>query len=173
MTNGTSRLDRIEAILASVTESQQRTQQQQEVNTAAIAELRASNRELNTSIAATNEQLSESISETVEMIGALAADQTETDQRFNNLLEDSRADRQKADQRHAAMIERFDVLLEEGRADRQQMEQNRVASERQHQAFMEQMEQNRSLNESEHRAFRETFQTMLAEIARIWQRLAG
>ncbi|MGD1930821.1 MAG: hypothetical protein ACFB12_18115 [Leptolyngbyaceae cyanobacterium] len=56
--------------------------------------------------------------------------QQETDQRFNNLLEDARADRQQA-------------------------------------------ERDRALTESEHRAFRETFQTLLAEVARIWQRLAS
>jgi soluble cytochrome b562 len=37
----------------------------------------------------------------------------------------------------------------------------------------EQADRERALNEMEHRAFRETFQTLLAEIARIWGRLAG
>jgi hypothetical protein len=43
--------------------------------------------------------------------------------------------------------QRFEVFLQESRADR-------------------------VLNESEHRAFRETFQTLLAEISRIWQRVS-
>ena len=75
-------------------------------------------------------RLRESISDVVSMISSLAEQQaelrqqqTEADQRFENLLNDARTDRQ--------------------------------------------------LNEQEHRAFRETFQTLLAEIARIWGRLAG
>ena len=78
------------------------------------------------------------------MIANLGQQQQETDQRFNNLLEEARADRQEA------------------RADRQRIDEALSRADR-----------DRALNESEHRAFRETFQTMLAEIARLWQRVAG
>ncbi|NER80833.1 MAG: hypothetical protein F6K42_14930 [Leptolyngbya sp. SIO1D8] len=72
--------------------------------------------------------LRESINDVVSIIGTLAEQQAEfrqqqaeSDQRFENLLNDARADR--------------------------------------------------ALNEQEHRAFREIFQTLLAEISRIWRRL--
>jgi chromosome segregation ATPase len=134
MANGTDRLDRIEAILADVAESQRRTQQAQEVNTGAIAGLRRSVQEVNTSIGETNQQLRESIADIVELLTTLAEQQgqrhDEADQRFNNLLEDARADRQRSEERADA-------------------------------------------NEREHQAFRESFQSLLAEIRAIWQRLAG
>lgn len=110
MTNGTDRLDRIEAILVSVAERQDRFQTQME----------ESDRRLRESIAATNEQLSTSITDTVAMIGTLAEQQeqrhNETDQRFNNLLADSRADRQRNEQEHQAFRETFQTLLGEIRA---------------------------------------------------------
>lgn len=135
MTQSSDRLDRIEALVeANATAITTMRQRQEEADqslresiSAANQELResisAANQELRESISATNEQLNASIVETVAMIGGLAEQQEETDQRFNNLLADSRADRQN--------------------------------------------------NEREHQAFRESFQTLLAEIARIWQRLAG
>lgn len=64
-------------------------------------------------------------------------------------------DRVRFDALHEEHTQRFETLLEEARADRQRADRDRA------------------LNESEHRAFRETFQTMLAEIARLWQRVAG
>lgn len=69
----------------------------------------------------------------------------EHNQRFNNLLEEARADRQRADREREAFQQRFDETA--ARADR-----------------------DRALNESEHRTARETFQTMLAVIARLWHR---
>jgi maltose O-acetyltransferase len=62
---------------------------------------------------------------------------------------------QEAMHRHQEADQRFEVFLAEARADRQRADRDRA------------------LNESEHRAFRETFQTMLAEIDRLWQRVAG
>lgn len=120
MTNGTDRIDRIEAILAEIAESQRRTQQQQEVNTGAISGLRRSVQEVNTSVRLTNEQLNASIADTVAMIGSLAEQQeqrhNETDQRFNNLLADSRSDRQNNEREHQAFRESFQSLLGEIRA---------------------------------------------------------
>lgn len=112
----TERLDRIEEILAAVAV-------QQQANTAEIATLAQQQSEA-------QQDLRESISDVVAMIGDLAQHSEvsrqrheETDQRFNNLLNDARADRQ--------------------------------------------------LNQDEHRAFRETFQTLLAQISRLWQRVTG
>jgi len=100
--------------------------------------------DLRESIAQQGAQITEvsgGIAEVVAMLSEQAeqqdARQAESDQRFENLLQDARADRQRIDEALA-------------RGDR-----------------------DRALNESEHRAFRETFQTLLAEVARIWQRLAS
>ncbi|NER80359.1 MAG: hypothetical protein F6K42_12420 [Leptolyngbya sp. SIO1D8] len=137
----TEQFDRIEAVLASVTESQQRTQQQQEANAAAIStlgqrqdrfqqQMEESDHRLRESIVESDRSLRESINDVVLIIGTLAEQQAEFRQ-------------QKAESN-----QRFENLLNHARADR-------------------------ALNEQEHRAFRETFQTLLAEISRIWQRLAG
>ena len=101
----------------------------------------ATNQQLRESIDATNQQLRESseaadqrlrdaITDTVAMIADLAQQQQVTDERFSIFLEESRADRQRSDERAAA-------------------------------------------NDTEHRAFQQITQTLLAEISRIWQRLAS
>lgn len=58
-------------------------------------------------------------------------------------------------QQHQESDQRFTVFLEEARADRQRSRDRDAA------------------NEAEHRAFQQIIQTLLAEISRIWQRLAG
>jgi chromosome segregation ATPase len=123
-----SRLDRLEALAETVLLAiqQQGTQ---------IADLRESIAQQGAQIT----EVSGGIAEVVAMLSEQAeqqdARQAESDQRFENLLQDARADRQRIDEALA-------------RGDR-----------------------DRALNESEHRAFRETFQTLLAEVARIWQQL--
>ncbi|WP_155834739.1 hypothetical protein [Leptolyngbya sp. PCC 6406] len=69
------------------------------------------------------------------MITTVSGEQEAANQRFENLLADARADRQRADR--------------DGQGPG-------------HRAF----------KEAEHRAFLETFPTLLAELARIWGRLA-
>ena len=81
-------------------------------------------------IDAAEQQLRTAINDTVAMIADLAQQQQATDERFNICPEESRADRQRSDERAAA-------------------------------------------NETEHRAFQQITQTLLAEISRIWQQLAG
>jgi hypothetical protein len=163
MTYSSDRLDRMEALLASTIEGLSRTEKIVESNARAIE--------------AWGDRIEEGIAEAEEITSQTTAnlavrvnDNThnqgidrvrfdalheEHTQRFNNLLEEARADRQRADQRHEEQTQQFNTLLEEARADRQRADRDRA------------------LNESEHRAFRETFQTMLAEIARLWQRVAG
>ena len=97
----------------------------------------------------------EAITDTVQMIANLGQQTEALERTFEVYLQDSRADRQKAEQTKAEADQRFNNLLEEARADRQRADRDRA------------------LNESEHRAFRETFQTMLAQIAQLWQRVAG
>ena len=82
---------------------------------------------------------------------ALAHQQQETDQRFNNLLAEARADRQQA------------------QADREQAQADREQA----QADREQWQLQAQANETEHRAFRQNIQVLLAEIARLWQRIAS
>ena len=159
MTYGSDRLDRIEALLATVAESQARTQIIVEQNAAGLRETRAitdsnaraieawSSRieegiaeaeEVSSSMAAnTNRRMEAAITDTVQMIADMGRQQQETDQRFNTLLEEARADRA------------------EMRAAREQWQLEAQA------------------NTTEHRAFTQNIQILLAEIARLWQRLAG
>lgn len=120
MTNGTDRLDRIEALV--------------EANATAIAAMRQQQQEA-------DDNLRESINDVVSLIGNLAEQ------------DDQRAAEYR--QRHEEHDQRFNNLLGEAREDRKKAEQARQTNEREHQAF------------------RESFQSLLAEIARIWQRLAG
>jgi maltose O-acetyltransferase len=113
MTNGTDRLDRIESILANLAERQDRFQTQMEES---------------------DRNLRESISDVVSLIGNLAEQDDQRAEEFR--------------QRHEEHDQRFNNLLADSRADRQ-------------------------TNEREHQAFRESFQSLLAEIRAIWQRLAG
>ncbi|HZG41192.1 MAG TPA: hypothetical protein VEZ50_21145 [Nodosilinea sp.] len=170
MTQSSDRLDRMEALLASTIEGLARTEKITESNARAIEAWSsriedgiAEAEEVSSSMAAsTNRRMEEAITDTVQMIANLGQQQQETDQRFNTLLEEARADRQRAEQHKTEADQRFEVFLAEARADRAEMR-----------AAREQSDRERALNESEHRAFRETFQTMLAQIAQLWQRVAG
>ena len=126
--------DELRALVAANAQAIAETRAITDSNARAIAANANAISELRITVTQQGEQMMQGISEVVEMVSDLAVQQdtrhAESDQRFNNLLEDARADRQQADR-------------------------------------------DRALNESEHRAFRETFQTLLAEVARIWQRLAG
>ena len=125
---------------------------------------------------------------------ALQAEQEEWSQRFDNLLNDARADRQRMDERQREWNDRFDNLLEDARADRQRMdEQQREWNDRfdarqrewndrfdarqreWNNRFDEQLarfDERTAANEAEHNAFRQNIRVLLAEIARLWQRLA-
>lgn len=175
MTQSTDRLDRIEALLATVVEAQAVTQ----ANIEATRQITESNAR---AIEAWGDHIEEGIAEAEEVTSQQTANlavriednahnmgvdrvrfdalHEEHTTRFNTLLEEARADRATADQRHAEQSQRFDVFLAEARADRAEMR-----------AAREQADRDRALNEAEHRAFRETFQTMLAQIAQLWQRV--
>lgn len=174
MTNSTDRLDRIETLLER--SLVQHTQEMAEIRAglretrnisdsnarsiqaydARIEEGIAEAEEVSSSMSAsTNTRMEAAITDTVQMIANLGQQQQETDQRFNNLLAEARADRQRSEQLNAEHSQRFDVFLAEARADRAEMQAAREA------------------NSTEHRAFTQNIQTLLAEIARLWQRLAG
>lgn len=151
MTNGTAdRLDRIEALLEHLALQQAQSLQQfeevkkitesnaraVEANSSAISQMRQSQQEaseqfrqeLREADERSRRRLEETTADVVSMIIDLGQQQSQTDQRFANLLQDARADRQA-----------YEVA--------------------------------RQANEREHSAFREAMQTLLTEIARIWQRL--
>lgn len=196
-----SRLDRLEALAETTLLAIQQESQQ-------IAELRNTVTRQGEDIRQQNSGLRDGISDVVAMISDLAEQQAqtdfriealrqqqqETDQRFNNVLADARADRQRAE-------ESIQAFTQQAEADRQRAEQNDARRDEEHQAFVESMQafrqqaeadrqqaeadrrqteadrrqanEERDRNEREHQAFRESFQSMLAEITRIWQRLAG
>lgn len=148
MTHSSDRLDRIEAILASVAESQSRAEQRNEevdrrlTRIERVAESNARAIEAWSSRIADGEQqaqgrLEAAIADTVAMIADLGRQQQDTDQRF-------------------------EVFLQEARADRAEMR-----------AVREQWQEQAQANTTEHRAFTQNIQVLLAEIARLWQRVAG
>ena len=106
------------------------------------------------------------VQQTSDRTQALEAERQEWSQRFDNLLQDARADRQRMDQQHQEWMQRFDQQLADMQTDR---ERNQL----QHEAFLAQMDERAAANEAEHNAFRQNIQMLLAEIARLWQRLAG
>lgn len=172
MTNSTPsepRLDRLEALAeTTLLAIQQQSQQISELHNT-LAEESQQISELRNTVTQQSGQvteLREGIADVVLMISEQAERQdarhAESEQRFENLLQDARADRQRADTRHAESMQRIDQALEDAKADRQRIDEALARGDR-----------DRAINENEHRAFRETFQTLLAEVARIWQRLAG
>jgi hypothetical protein len=177
MTYSSDRLNRVEALLASTIEGLARTEsliaetrQITDSNARAIEawggrieEGIAEAEEVSSAMAAnTNRRMEDAIADTVQMIADMGRQQQETDQRFEVFLAEARADRQRSEQLNAEHSQRFETFLQDARADRQRIDEALARADR-----------DRALNESEHRAFRETFQTLLAEIARLWQRVAG
>jgi hypothetical protein len=152
MTYSSDRLDRIEALLATVAESNAASAVRMdrfEANLEATRQITESNAR---AIEAWGSRIDEVQIETEEATSSTRADLAV---RIDDNAHNQGIDRVRFDALHEEHTQRFNTLLEEARADRQRADRDRA------------------LNESEHRAFRETFQTMLAEIARLWQRVAG
>jgi len=103
----------------------------------------------------TDRRLEAAIADTVAMMADLGRQQQETDQRFEVFLQEARADRQRSTTEREETNQRFEVFLQDSRADRQSFDQMMAA------------------NAAEHRAFTQNVQVLLAEIARLWQRVAG
>lgn len=103
----------------------------------------------------TDRRLEAAIADTVAMVADLGRQQQETDQRFEVFLQEARADRQRSTTEREETNQRFEVFLQDSRADRQSFDQMMAA------------------NAAEHRAFTQNVQVLLAEIARLWQRVAG
>jgi chromosome segregation ATPase len=75
-------------------------------------------------------------------------------------------DRVRFDELHEEHNQRFETLLEEARADR-------VAWRQSLDEQLAEMRRDRESNSTEHRAFTQNIQILLAEISRLWQRLAS
>ena len=170
MTPSQARLDRIEALLE--VSLAQHHQEMEEIRaglreTKAITESNARAIEAWSSrvgeaeeasrsrVENTDRRLEAAIADTVAMVADLGRQQQETDQRFEVFLQEARADRQRSTTEREETNQRFEVFLEDSRADRQSFDQMMAA------------------NAAEHRAFTQNVQVLLAEIARLWQRVAG
>ncbi|WOD37294.1 hypothetical protein [Nodosilinea sp. E11] len=145
----TQRLDRVESVLAATADRLTRAEQVAESNARAIEAWSsriedgiAEAEAVSSSTAAnTNRRMEEAITDTVQMIADLGRQQ--------------QAARERSDQLNAEHSQRFEVFLQDARADRQRFDQAIAA------------------NSEEHRAFTQNIQVLLAEIARLWQRVAG
>ena len=171
MTYSSDRLDRIEALLATVAESNvasavrmdrfeaslEATRQITDSNARQLVETRQLVESNARAIEAWGDRIEEGIAEAEEITSQTTANLAV---RVNDNAHNQGIDRVRFDALHEEHAQRFNNLLEEARADRQRIDEALAKADR-----------DRALNESEHRAFRETFQTMLAEIARLWQRV--
>lgn len=181
MTSNNDRLDRIEALLeASSTQHNRELSEMRAIHSQEMAEIRAGLRETkaitesnaraieawSSRIAesedasramatSTDQRLETAIADTVAMIADMGRQQQETDQQFEIFLQEARADRQRSSAEREEANQRFEVFLQDSRADRQRFDQAMAA------------------NAAEHRAFTQNVQVLLAEIARLWQRVAG
>jgi hypothetical protein len=170
MTASSDRLDRIEAILASIAEQQERAEAQRDADRQQhqmeMAEIRSGLRETRAvcdsnarAIQTWESRINEVEEESQERDSQQVVDIQTIGRMFWSAVEQQRSDRrqwqERWEQQQAEWGQRFDNLLQEARADRQQMAEAREA------------------NEAEHRAFTQNSQVLLAEIARLWRRLAG
>ncbi|MBD2115056.1 MULTISPECIES: hypothetical protein [Cyanophyceae] len=145
MTQSSDRLDRMEALLATTIEGLARTEKITESNARAIE---AWGGRIEEGEQHNQTQLESAIADTVAMIADMGQQQQEATQR--------------AQQHKAEADQRFEVFLAEARADRAEMR-----------AAREQWQLETQANATEHRAFTQNIQVLLAEIARLWQRVAG
>ncbi|MBD2234926.1 hypothetical protein [Phormidium tenue] len=145
MTQSSDRLAQIEAILAE--------NARQLVETRQLVE---STRQISDSNARAIEAWGSRIEEVqVDTEEATSSTRADLAVRIEDNAHNQGIDRVRFDQLHEEHTQRFNTLLEEARADRAEMRAAREA------------------NTTEHRAFTQNIQTLLAEIARLWQRVAG
>lgn len=169
------RLDRIEALLEQVA-------QQQASNTLAIAAIQQG---VDTrfdgiwKVCESNAKSIAALSQEVAETRLVADSNARSIQGLGQTLEDDRADREEEDSQirlDLNLLSRgVDGLIRERRNDwhewRQQQSEQQSEWNLRIETLLQDARADRQVNEQEHRAFRETFQTLLAEIARIWQQL--
>ncbi len=152
MTQSSDRLDRVEALLATVAESQARTQIIVEQNAAGLRETRAISDSNARAIEAWSSRIEDGIAEVEEVSSSMAAN---INRRMEEAITDTVSMIANLGRQQQETDQRFEVFLAEARADRAEMRAAREA------------------NSTEHRAFTQNIQVLLAEIARLWQRVAG
>ena len=152
MTNSSNRLDQIEALLAENARQLVETRQLVQSNAAGLRETRAITDSNARAIEAWSSRIEEGDQHTQTQLEAAIAD---TVGMIANLGQQQQEAGQRAEQLKAEADQRFEVFLAEARADRAEMRAAREA------------------NTTEHRAFTQNIQVLLAEIARLWQRVAG
>jgi len=145
MTQNSDRLDRIEALLAENAQQLVETRQLVE-GTRQITESNAR------AIEAWGSRIEEGIAEAEEVSSSMAAN---TNRRMEEAVADTVQMIANLGRQQQETDQRFEVFLAEARADRAEMRAAREA------------------NSTEHRAFTQNIQVLLAEIARLWQRVAG
>lgn len=152
MTQSNDRLDRIETLLTTVAESQVASTQRLDRIEAGLSRTEKIVESNARAIEAWGNRIDEVQIETEEATSSTRADLAV---RIEDNAHNQGIDRVRFDQLHEEHTQRFNNLLEEARADRAEMRAAREA------------------NATEHRAFTQNIQTLLAEIARLWQRVAG
>jgi membrane-associated HD superfamily phosphohydrolase len=155
----TDRLDRIEALLATVAESNAASTQRldrieaiQSETAAGLREVRAITESNARAIEAWGDRIEEGMAEAEAVSSAMAAN---TNRRMEEAITDTVSMIANLGRQQQDTDQRFEVFLAEARADRAEMRAAREA------------------NSTEHRAFTQNIQVLLAEIARLWQRVAG
>lgn len=198
MTASVERLDRIEAILAALAEGQaafstgqqqmqaqlistesqiQRTQAQVERTQAQLERTQAQIEKTQTqvdstlAIANSNARAVEAWATRIEEVAIETEEATSSTRadlavRIGDNAHNQGIDRVRFDALHEEHNQRFETLLEEARADR-------VAWRQSLDEQLAEMRRNRESNSTEHRAFTQNIQILLAEISRLWQRLAS
>lgn len=153
---------KIQAILANIAQSQERTQTQQAQNTVAIAELRQGLSE--------TRQICDRNARNLEVM------QSRIDGSFDlheRMMQIALEDRQQWREQRQGLIERYGEIADEQDDTRQSIQNLLEDARADRQAFQAQQQAARVANEREHQAFREIVRSMLTEIAQIWQRLAS
>lgn len=167
---------KIQAILANIAQSQERTQAQQAQNTVAIAELRQSQSENLVAIAELRKGLSETRQICDRNTRNLEVMQSRIDGSFDlheRMMQIALEDRQQWREQRQGLIERYGEISDEQDDTRQSIQNLLEDARADRQAFQAQQLAARVANEQEHQAFREIVRSMLTEIAQIWQRLAS
>ncbi|MGB3138437.1 MAG: hypothetical protein WBG38_09925 [Nodosilinea sp.] len=174
MTYSSENLDRIEAILAENARQLVETRQLVESNAAGLRETRAITDSNARAIEAWGDRIEEVQIDTEEATSSTRADLAV---RIEDNAHNAGIDRARFDQLHEEHSQRFNNLLEEARADRQRSEQRdrewQERSDQRHREWQQRFDQAQAANAAEHRAFTQNVQVLLAEIARLWQRVAG
>ena len=184
MTASIKRLDRIEAILEALAEGQatfsagqqqmqahlERTQSQID-STQAILEKTQAQVDVTLLITNSNARAVEAWATRIEEVAIDTEEATSTTRadlavRIEDNSHNQGIDRVRFDVLHEEHNQRFETLLEEARADRLAWRQSLDEQ-------LAEMRRDRESNDTEHRAFTQNIQILLAEISRIWQRLAS